>query len=212
MGRSERTAAIRRSIANLLETKGYAVRDESSGSGVPKLSRLEISKGMERLICVVKIAFNEHRRISFVRNSDGSYKALSDSDRVIYAHPVYVDGQTQVFVAMFGGETVKRAFEVNFEARKGTDQEGLPMWLGPEPESGSRFIGSGFRNEALWSEITPLHGPSNDAIAAEQPAPLSPVQDESATPISIMEQVKSMLSKHMGVRPDQLEIDVRVRL
>ncbi len=110
---------------------------------------------------------------------------------------------------MFDGTTVTQAFDANFEARKGTDQENLPMWLSPKLEPGQRFIGSGFQDEALWSEVAPLAG---QADASATPKPPSLPSEEGAQSVGIMERIKTMLSEHMGVRPDQLEVDVRVKL
>ena len=199
---------VRESVVLLLRKKGYRVRDTSSGSGVPKLSRLEIDNGRERLACAVKITTTSHGRISFTRNDDGAYKVLSDSDRVVYARPVADDG-SRLLVMMYDGETIRRAFDENFKARQGTDQEDLPMWLSPNHEPGTRFIGSGFGKEALWSETTPLENPG---VGAEtHPTSSLPAEEGQPAPAGIMEQVKTMLSAHMGVRPDQLEIDVRVK-
>lgn len=199
---------VREAVVRILEEKGYEVRDVSSGSGVPKLSRLEIAKDGDKVICAVKITTYRQGRISFTRNPDGTYKVLSDSDRVIYACPA-ADDDTAVTVSVFDGTTVTHAFDANFEARKGTDQESLPMWLSPKLEPGQRFIGSGFQDEALWSEVAPLAGQA-DASATPKPPPLP--SEEDAQSVGIMERVKIMLSEHMGVRPDQLEVDVRVKL
>jgi hypothetical protein len=194
-----------------LKEKGYRVLDTTSGSGVPKLSRLEIDNDKERLACAVKITTTSHGRISFTRNDDGTYKVLSGSDRVIYARPVDDDG-SRLLVMMYDGETIRRAFDENFRARQGTDQENLPMWLSPDQEPGTRFIGSGFGREALWSETTPLEKPNGGAAAAAHPTSSLPAEEGQPAPAGIMEQVKTMLSAHMGVRPDQVEIDVRVKV
>jgi hypothetical protein len=201
-----RVAAIR-----ALEEKGYTVRDVSSGSGVPKFSRLEIADGQRKLTCAVKITTTNQGRISFTRNTDGTYKVLSDSDQVVYVSSA-ADDETEVLVAMFDAATVKQAFDANFNARKDTDQEDLPMWLSPEFEPGQRFVGSGFQGKALWSEVRPLSCQNGDPVAAEQPTTLTSTAGGGETAIGIMDRIKAMLSEHMGVRPDQLEVDVRVKL
>ena len=199
---------VRETVVHLLKQKGYEVRDISSGSGVPKLSRLEITMDGKLNTCAVKITTHHLGRISFTRKSDGTYKVLSDSDRVIYACPATAD-RTEVIVSMFNGETVKHAFDVNFDARKGTDQENLPMWLSPKQEPGQRFIGSGFQDKALWSEVVPLSSRESGSPTAALPSPTAECEPE---PVGIMDRVKTMISEHMGVRPDQLEVDVRVKL
>lgn len=211
MDKSDYKVELRGAVIRLLEQKGYTVRDVSSGSGVPKLSRLEIADGRRKLTCAVKITTTLQGRISFTRNPDGTYKVLSDSDRVVYACPD-ADDEAKVFVAMFDATTVKRAFDANFNARKGTGQEDLPMWLSPRLESKQRFIGSGFQEKALWSEVRPMSGQSSDSTIAKPTTTPSPTVGEGETPTGIMERIKMMLSEHMGVRPDQLEVDVRVKL
>lgn len=213
MNKSEHKTNLRGAVIGLLEEKGYTVRDVSSGSGVPKLSRLEIADGQRKLTCAVKITTTIQGRISFTRNPDGTYKVLSNSDLVVYACPAADDDEAKVFIAMFDAATVKRAFDANFNAREGTAQEDLPMWLSPEPEPGQRFIGSGFQDKAVWSEVRSLSGQSGDPTVAEPSlAKPFPVAAGGETAMGIMERIKAMLSQHMGVRPDQLEIDVRVKL
>ena len=206
----EYRSALRGAVIRHLEEKGYAVRDVSSGSGVPKLSRLEISDGKSTLTCAVKITTSVHGRISFTRNPEGTYKVLSDSDRVVYACPADVSDATKVSIAMFDAATVRQAFDTNFNARKGTDQEDLPMWLSPELEPGQRFVGSGFKDKAIWFESRSLSDESNGPATTEQSTAAFTPEAEAA--MGIMERIKKMLSEHMGVRPDQLEVDVRVKL
>lgn len=208
--KSNYKSELRGAVIRLLKEKGYTVRDVSSGSGVPKLSRLEIADGRRKLTCAVKITTTPQGRISFTRSPHGTYKVLGDSDRVVYACPAACD-EAKVFIAMFDAVTVKQAFDANFAARKGTNQEDLPMWLSPELESGHRFIGSGFQEKALWSEVRPLSDQIDESAGGEQPTtPPSPTEGETA--IGIMDRIKAMLSEHMGVRPDQLEVDIRVKL
>lgn len=213
LDKSEYKSELRAAVIRLLKEKGFTVRDVSSGSGVPKFSRLEIADGRGKLTCAVKVTTTTQGRISFTRSSDGTYKVLSDSERVIYARPADAGDEAKVFIAMFDAVTVKQAFDANFAARKGTDQEDLPMWLSPELEKGQRFIGSGFQKKALWSEVRLLSGQIGESAAGEQPTTLpSPTAGEGDTAIGIMDRIKAMLSAHMGVRPDQLEVDVRVKL
>ena len=205
MEQSLSVASVRAAVAHLLEKKGYTVKDISTGSGVPRLSRLEIKKEGKTEICAVKVTTQNQGRISFTRNPNGTYKVLSDSDRVIYACPVAGDGIDKVAVSMFEGEVIKQAFDANYEVRRGTDQEKLPMWLSPEMEGGARFIGSGFKDKAIWSDVVPLF------IHADS-STLPTISNKDVAVVGIMERIKGMLSEHMGVHPDQLEVDVRVKL
>lgn len=212
MDKVERKAKLREAVVRHLEGKGYTVRDLSSGSGVPKFSRLEIADGKRKLLCAVKITTTSQGRISFTRNSDGSYKVLSDSDMVVYVCP-FADDDTKAVITMFDAVAVREAFDTNFRARKGTDQEELPMWLSPELEAGQRFVGSGFQEKALWSEVTSLSNQVSDLAATDQPRTFqSPSVEGGGGAMGMMDRIKVMLAEHMGVRPDQLEIDVRVKL
>lgn len=211
MEKSGYKSELRSAVIRLLKEKGYTVRDVSSGSGVPKLSRLEIADGRGKLTCAVKITTKPQGRISFTRSPDGTYKVLSDSDLVVYACPAA--DEAKVTISMFDAATVKQAFDANFAVRKGTDREDLPMWLSPELEPGQRFIGSGFQEKARWSEVRPLSDQLDEAAVGGQPAtPPSSTAGEGEATIGIMDRIKAMLSEHMGVRQDQLEIDVRVKL
>lgn len=208
MTKVAREAAARAAAVQILEHRGYSVRDISSGSGVPKLSRLEIADNANELTCAVKVTAMDHGRISFTRNDDGTYKVLSDCDRVVYVR--FVDARSpQVLVSMYDSATLIRAFDECFASLQATGQENLPMWLSPRHEHGDRFVGSGFESEALWEELwSPGFFPR---IAADSTPPLL-TDDASVESTGIMEQIKAMLSVHMGVRPDQLEIDVRVKV
>ena len=44
IGKSVSGASVREAVSQLLKKKGYVVKDMSTGSGVPKFSRLEIEK------------------------------------------------------------------------------------------------------------------------------------------------------------------------
>jgi len=209
MKSTEISAALRSAVVSVLKEKGYGVRDISSGSGVPKLTRLELTDGQETWSCAVKITTYSLGRISFTRNADGTYKVLSDSDLIVYACPDVGDSR-KAFIAMFDAETITGAFDENFRAVKGTKQEHLPMWLSPKAEPGNRFTGSGFENKAHWKVTWPLHSRSSTSKAEDRQAAL----DTSAAPEeeSIMLEIKAILAEHMGVRPDQLEVEVRVKL
>ncbi len=82
----------------------------------------------------------------------------------------------------------------------------IPSWINPELEESWRFVGSGFGDKALWRETVPL---------ISEPEATAPTPEPSATTspeMGIMDRIKIMLSEHMGVRPDFIEVDVRVKL
>lgn len=201
MGTTASEGKMRLVAADLLRSKGYTVKDIAAGSGVPKLSRLELTNGDETLTCAVKTTISG--RIRFIREDDGTYKVLDDVDRVLHVHPLS-DNSGRIRISMFTRETVRTAFEQNRAALEEEGKGHLPTWLNPEHEEGLRFVGSGFGSDILWSEVVSLSG---HLEGAEAQSPSEDINDGS-----IMERIKAMLSEHMGVRPDQLEIDVRVRL
>jgi hypothetical protein len=188
---------IRLAVVRLLEKKGYGVVNAASGSGIPKFSRIIIEKGDERLDCVIKTTTGG--RISFTRAEDGTYLVLRDADRVIHARRSPVD-PSKVHATMFDKATVVEAFEANHNAKIDRGMEHIPSWVNPAPEAGWRRTGSGFQSKALWSETVAL-SPTGDVTT------ISSVREHG-----IMERVKAILAEHMGVRPELIEIDVRVKL
>jgi hypothetical protein len=201
---------VRMAAVRLLEQKGYKVMSASAGSGVPKFSRIKIEKGPEKLICVIKVTSGG--RIFFTRETDGSYKVLSDADRVIHARPDLSD-PAKVHVSMFDRSTVLEAFEANHEAKVAHKREHLPSWVNPEPEpeAGWRLIGSGFQQDALWSEVvSTTSGEPGEAAAVSPLFATAPTKPDPK--LAFMENIKAMISDHMGVRPELIEIDVRIRV
>jgi hypothetical protein len=199
---------IRMAVVRLLEEKGYEVTNTASGSGVPKFSRVMIEKGSEKLSCAIKTTTGG--RISFTRAPDGSYHVLSDADRVIHAWRS-PDDSTKVRVTMFDKTTVLDAFEANHKAKVAHKMEHIPSWVNPEPEDGWRMTGSGFKDKAIWSETIPV-----SATEPRSPASSGATEEASSSgsphELGIMDRIKAMLSEHMGVRPELIEIDVRVKL
>ena len=202
MSKRAKEGEMRQKVTELLQSKGYEVRDVSAGQGVPKKSRLELTKDGTRQTCVVKTSAGG--RISFTRDPAGRYPLLDEVDLVAHVQPEPDD--RSIRVRLFSQETIHEAFEKNHAAMKPEGQDHLPMWLSPEREEALRFTGSGYGKDELWSETVPLDSP----ITADATLQESAAKEAGAT--GIMQQVRQILSAHMGVRPDQLEIDVRVRL
>lgn len=198
---------IRMAVVKLLEEKGYKVRNTASGSGVPKFSRVEIEKGAEKLACVIKTTTGG--RISFTRAPDGTYFVLGDADRVIHAWR-NADDPTKIRVSMFDKATVLKAFEANHKAKAERGMEHIPSWISPWPEEGWRFTGSGFKDEALWSEMISIG--EVETVTTSAPIPSHPSSEDPSSEIGIMDRIKAMLSEHLGVRPELIEIDVRVKI
>lgn len=198
---------IRMAVVRLLEGKGYKVTNTASGSGVPKFSRVEIEKGAERLACAIKTTTGG--RISFTRAPDGNYFVLSDVDRVIHAWRS-ADDPTKIRVTMFDKATVLQAFEANHKAKAERGMEHIPSWLNPEPQEGWRFTGSGFKDKALWSETISVREAETASSVTATPAD-TPSTGPSSEP-GIMDRIKEMLSEHLGVRAELIEIDVRVKI
>lgn len=202
---------MRETVVTLLEEKGYKVSSAASGQGVPKLSRLRLEKDGAELACVVKVSSGG--RISFTRASNGTYRVLSDADWVIHAQPVLASpGHLRVMA--FDRATVVQAFEENHRALVDHQMEHIPSWVNPELEAGWRQSGSGFRDKALWTEVVTISG----AAAASTPAPepgasaAPPPSGSTAEALGIMERIKLMLSEHLGVRPELIDVDVRVKI
>ncbi|MGO4705856.1 hypothetical protein AB4072_08780 [Microvirga sp. 2MCAF38] len=197
---------IRLAVVRLLEEKGYTVTNTASGSGVPRYSRVIVEKGREKLACAIKTTTGG--RISFTRAPDGSYFVLSDADRVIHACRSQ-DEPSKVRISMFDKSTVLDAFEANHKAKVERGREHIPSWVNPEYEDGWRLTGSGFQEKALWSETVEVSGSkaANSATSTSSAALAEPSHEPG-----IMERVKAMLAEHMGVQPELIEIDVRVKL
>ncbi|UOA33001.1 hypothetical protein DSM110093_02811 [Sulfitobacter sp. DSM 110093] len=192
-----RQAAIR-----LMQDKGYKVRDVSSGTGVPKNSRLEITDNDGTHSCIMK--YTSSGRIHFVREGAG-FKVLGDTDFVLIVHaPSEV--AKHVVVQLFHSDTVEKAFNAAAMALDEEQQGHVPIWLSPELEEGVRFSGSGFKDRAIWVEqVSLIHSP--ETVEVNESA-VTVVEAETG----IMERVKSMLATHMGVEADQLEVDVRIKV
>ena len=125
---------LRKAGVRALEKKGYAVTSIAKGQGVPSFSRVKIEKEGKKETCAIKTSAGG--RISFTRNSDGSYKVLSEVDYVLHVKP---DAQepSKAHMTLFDRATVVAAFDVNFKAlaaqKYGThsnmDKSGNGTWL-----------------------------------------------------------------------------------
>ena len=209
MNETARDDRIRATARKLLEDKGFVVTNAASGPGVPKFSRVEIEKNGKVTICSIKTTHGG--RISYTRNSDGSYKVLSQSDAVIHAYLVPNSGG-KVRISMFPAAVVVKAFEANHQAKITHGMEHIPSWVNPENEPGWRLTGSGFQGKALWSETVPLVPVNQVDVASSlivEPAEASGQKQLDSE--GIMDHIKGLISKHMGVEKSGIEIDIRVK-
>lgn len=208
-------ANARRDAIRILQERGYEVQDVSAGTGVPKLSRLLLKKDGNQSVCIVK--YTSTGRIHFVYDN-GIFKTLEDADLVLHVHGSK-SAEDPILMSLFEQSTVRRAFQEAHSALKKADQDHLPIWLNPEFEEGLRFTGSGFKDKAVWAEkvqptLIKADDYANEGVveSVESQAKSHAVEYERDEELGIMDRIKVMLSEHMGVRPDQLEVDVRVRL
>ena len=198
---------MRVQLARWLE-QNYNVKDVSRGSGVPKLSRLEVSKGGTTLRYAVKISTNTGR-ISFSRNDNGEWKLLSEVDRIIYGF-VSPENRTQLQIKVFHQSTVLDAFENTYQKLKEQGNGHIPIWLSPEKEDGLRFYGSGFGQDAHTEAVLELDLSEISEEQSEQTEGQAK-QGAEATKGGIMNRIKSQLADHMGVDPNRIEVEVRIR-
>ena len=202
---------LRELAIKLLETKGYKVLSIARGQGVPKLSRIELRRDGKKETCALKVS--TRGRISFTRNSDGRYKVLSEVDYVLHVTPDLHD-PSKARVTLFDRETVLVAFEENFAALTARGMGHIPIWVNPEKEVGWRMTGSGFINRAIWSELISERGleVTGKVVAAPDEQSEARGTIDSAEPGGVMDRIRAILSDHMGVRPELIDIEVRVRV
>jgi hypothetical protein len=199
-------AAVREQIVELLEQKGYVVRSTAAGSGVPRNSRLEVSKDGRSISCCVKMS--DGGRIHFERQNDGTYKVLSDVEWVIHATPA-PDG---IAVSAFKADRVREAFDANYSVLLQRKRSHIPMWVNPAYEPGWRQTGSGFEVDALWREVISPKGPGGAAIPA--PAPPGPKSDTSypgSNSTNLVDELKAIAAARLGILPSSIEIDIRFK-
>jgi len=181
----------REAAVAVLESKGYIVTDISSGSGVPKNSRLQLELGGKIERAVVKFANKEGTgRISFPRDGLGGFKVLSEVDLVIYVRP---KTNTACEVIMFKGETIQRAFLETQRLLEGEGNENYEIWLSPDKENGTRFHGSGYRNSALWSLV-------HD----------NAVRPKSSSQTNLLDELKGIAAARLSLDPDKITIEVKI--
>lgn len=183
---------MRRAVVRSLERRGYTVTDISSGSGVPKWSRVRLEKDGKTLTGAIKLTTSG--RILFTRSPDGTYAVLRESDVVLHAQPL-PDDPTQARVSVFDQATIQAAFDANYVAKVENDMTHIPSWLNPEFEPGWRFTGSGFKDKALWGEVIPVD-------------PGATVTPTAAEKEPFMDRVKKMVAQHYNVRLEQVKVSV----
>jgi hypothetical protein len=199
---------LRNAAVNLLHSMGYKVSSQAKGQGVPKYSRIDISKNGKVESCCIKVS--NGGRISFTRNPDGSYKVLSDVNFVIHVTPLAGD-HAKARVSLFRSSTVLEAFETNFEELKLRKMDHLPIWVNPDAEPAWRVTGSGFIGEAIWSEVVGLNNESKASLETLSPNSDALKETTNDDQKSVMERVKAILAEHMKVKPEFIDIEVRVR-
>jgi len=187
------------------------VKDLSSGSGVPKLSRLEVLEvgaAGARLRYAVKISGNSGR-ISFSRESTGTWKLLSEVDRVLYGF-VSRDNPNTLQIKVFSQSTILNAFESTYLELEKQGQAHLPIWLSPRREEGHRFFGSGFEDQAITETTLELHLDETPEKSDEESGEKTSRANTKGE-LGIMEHVKELLAEHIGVDPKKIEIEIRIR-
>mgnify|MGYP003631682317 FL=1 len=192
----------RQAAIQIMQKKGFEVGDVSSGTGVPKNSRLEVTDSEGTYYCIMK--YTSSGRIHFVRDGAG-FKVLDDSDFILIVHAPSEEAKL-VKIQLFRRNTIERAFNTAASALDEEKQGHVPIWLSPELEEGVRFTGSGFKDQAIWTEEVPLNF-SSKMVESEEPA-LTKVEAD----IGIMERVKNMIAIHVGVEPNQIEVDVKIKV
>lgn len=190
--------AAREAAVRALEAKGFRVSDISSGQGVPRFSRLEIAKEGRKRTCLVKCTTGG--RISFTRDDDGTFRVLRDADFVLHVQRVSSDPNS-VAITMFEATDIVSAFEENYESLEAHGMGHIPSWVNPEFEEGWRLKGSGFREKALWSELSPL----NPSIAPARESILTAETTENWT----IAEAKLRLARSFGISPESIEIIIR---
>ena len=178
------------------------VDDISSGSGVPKQSRLRI----DNLRYAVKIS-RETGRISFTREEDGTWKLLSEVKRVLYAR-VRPETPNKAEILVFDAEKLLARFEETYQELAKAGQAHLPVWLSPEKEDGLRFFGSGYASEAITNTEILLEN-TTPAVQMEQSTKLISPTNES-DPVDPIEEAKRLLAKRFGVSSQRIDIEVRI--
>lgn len=201
---------IRQAVVTCLEREGFSVISQPGGQGARELSRVRILRDGESMICAIKTSTSG--RISFVRDTDGTYKVLDEVDRVIHAHPMESD-PSKIVVTMFDRATVRKAFDQNYKALTDHNMGHIPSWVNPEPESGWRQAGSGFKNEALWRKTIDMSADAGSraghfAWGAGDVEVLPGPFDAPIAPLSI-KQAKEGLAAMFGVSPDKIEITIK---
>lgn len=199
--------AARKAVVGLLERKGWSVADAATGSGVPKFSRIVMERNGDKVACAIKVTSSG--RIRFSRKDDGGFYVLDEVDQVIHVWRFADSGRTRLVLSAFDVSVVIEAFAANHAEKVKQGQEHIPSWVSPNFEKGWRFAGSGFQSKALWSEtIDP--GPPMPVAEKASSEPRLPAPTDHT--VGIMDRIKTMLSQHMGVRAELIEIDVRVKL
>jgi hypothetical protein len=159
------------------------------------------------------------RWLSIPRDGKGGYGLLSAVDQVVVV--AFDDWQdpNRIQIYLFDPEVItKKAAKAYAEA----DRMGLKglQWLPLDEDVSRRPVtaqaaGGGLKHDARlifnepieWTELS-----SKVAIIADTPTAILTESASSNPELGIMDRIKTMLSEHLGVRTELIEVDVRVKV
>lgn len=171
-----------------------------SGQGIMKGERNKFVLNGKQVTGIIKTSTNG--RVSFAKHDDGKWVGLAESDFVFIAGPITESDPTPM-VSMFDRKIMLDAFNANQAAQEKDGKGHLPNWIAPfhEEGRGSRGVGDGFQEKALWTE--PLDPKSGSAALAAKSPPQVPSSGLT------IDQAKAGLAKTFGVPPESIEITIR---
>jgi hypothetical protein len=159
------------------------------------------------------------RWLSIPRDGKGGYGLLSAVDQVVVVGFDDWQNPNRIQIYLFDPEVITKKADKAYAEADRTGLKGL-QWL-PLDEGVSRrpitaaAAGGGLKHDAQlifdepieWTELS-----STVSTVADTPASL-PTESASPDPeLGIMDRIKAMLSEHLGVRAELIEVDVRVKV
>jgi hypothetical protein len=156
------------------------------------------------------------RWLSIPRDGKGGYGLLSAVDQVLVV--AFDDWQdpNRIQIYLFDPEVItKKAAKAYAEAER-LGLKGL-QWLPLDEDVSRRPItaqaaGAGLKHDARLIFDEPIEWTESSSKVADTPAPVRTEPASSNTELGIMDRIKSMLSEHLGVRTELIEVDVRVKV